>query len=227
MGTKHIYYTAFGETKTAHSWVKDPRCLIGSTRLYQTLRSGVPIEKALSMPMRVWLRLEERIAMLDESQLEKYDGWLSRNPDASHERKTHRIIRIMNPERTKINTENYRVKHWDKKLKNQREWRKSNPERARFHELNRERRLHATPKELIPSNQALADWKKLYGQSCCYCGTTGKLSLEHIIPISRGGLHTLSNILWACRSCNSSKGNDTFIIWLWKKCNKSIHNNEN
>jgi len=227
MGTKHIYYTAFGETKTAHSWVKDPRCLIGSTRLYQTLRSGVPIEKALSMPMRVWLRLEERIAMLDESQLEKYDGWLSRNPDASHERKTHRIIRIMNPERVRAESHRYQINNREKRADNQRIWRDKNPDKVRAYDWARERRLNNTPEELKPSFEDLLAWKELYGQSCCYCGTTENLTLEHIVPISKGGLHMLDNILWACGSCNSSKHDETFIIWLWKKCNKSIHNNEN
>lgn len=42
---------------------------------------------------------------------------------------------------------------------------------------------------------------------CCYCGKRrkGKLTQDHITPFSRGGSHTLHNIIGACLSCNSKK----------------------
>lgn len=46
------------------------------------------------------------------------------------------------------------------------------------------------------------------GENCYLCGELLKvedMTLEHLIPISRNGLHKMENIKIACKSCNSSK----------------------
>lgn len=40
---------------------------------------------------------------------------------------------------------------------------------------------------------------------CRYCGGVAN-SIDHVIPVSLGGEHTVENIVQACTSCNSSKG---------------------
>lgn len=54
------------------------------------------------------------------------------------------------------------------------------------------------------------DWKSIknqFNQSCAYCGCPDcKLTMDHVIPVSRGGQNTKDNIVPACRSCNSKKG---------------------
>lgn len=43
--------------------------------------------------------------------------------------------------------------------------------------------------------------------TCQYCGTShGDLTLDHVIPRSRGGPHTWENLVTACRTCNHRKG---------------------
>ena len=43
--------------------------------------------------------------------------------------------------------------------------------------------------------------------TCQYCGRrTGDLTLDHVVPRSRGGPHTWENLASACRSCNHRKG---------------------
>jgi hypothetical protein len=41
---------------------------------------------------------------------------------------------------------------------------------------------------------------------CIYCGATGSLTVEHMLPLSRGGPDHPDNAVWACPNCNSSKG---------------------
>lgn len=54
-----------------------------------------------------------------------------------------------------------------------------------------------------------AEWielKKLYGNRCASCGNSGRLTKDHILPVSRGGTDDITNIQPLCASCNSSKG---------------------
>jgi len=57
------------------------------------------------------------------------------------------------------------------------------------------------------------DLRRLYSQPCTSCGTKENLSIDHIIPLSRGGSHSIGNMMTLCRSCNSSKGNKTIVEW--------------
>ena len=43
--------------------------------------------------------------------------------------------------------------------------------------------------------------------SCQYCGSTRNLTIDHIIPKCRGGEDTWENLVVACSSCNTKKGN--------------------
>lgn len=47
--------------------------------------------------------------------------------------------------------------------------------------------------------------RRMYKYRCAYCGRKKPLTQDHITPVSKGGEHTLTNIVPACRSCNSSK----------------------
>ena len=44
---------------------------------------------------------------------------------------------------------------------------------------------------------------------CQYCGTRRDLTLDHMIPSSRGGQHTWTNLVTACKRCNAKKGDYT------------------
>ncbi len=44
------------------------------------------------------------------------------------------------------------------------------------------------------------------GNRCQYCGTTGKLTLDHVVPRSRGGNSVWENIVASCAPCNLRKG---------------------
>ena len=44
---------------------------------------------------------------------------------------------------------------------------------------------------------------------CGYCGSKNNLTIDHIIPKSRGGLNTWDNLVTSCFRCNSIKDNKT------------------
>ncbi|WP_235204179.1 HNH endonuclease [Deinococcus sp. RL] len=45
--------------------------------------------------------------------------------------------------------------------------------------------------------------------TCQYCGSSQDLTLDHVLPRSRGGRHSWDNVTTACRPCNQRKGNRT------------------
>jgi len=49
---------------------------------------------------------------------------------------------------------------------------------------------------------------------CIYCGAKDGLSVDHLIPRSRGGPNIGDNAVQACRSCNSSKGGKGVYEWF-------------
>lgn len=60
----------------------------------------------------------------------------------------------------------------------------------------------------------LVQWEKIkarYWFRCAYCGKKRRLTMDHVTPLTLGGLHVAKNIVPACQSCNSRKRNK---IWL-------------
>jgi 5-methylcytosine-specific restriction endonuclease McrA len=43
------------------------------------------------------------------------------------------------------------------------------------------------------------------GHVCQYCGSTKNLTIDHVIPRSKGGPHSWDNVVTACATCNSRK----------------------
>lgn len=44
-------------------------------------------------------------------------------------------------------------------------------------------------------------------KKCVKCKTTKNLTIDHIIPLSKGGLDLVPNFQTMCKSCNIKKGN--------------------
>jgi len=63
-------------------------------------------------------------------------------------------------------------------------------------------------------------WKNIIAQGKChYCQKSilpSNLTMDHIVPLARGGRSTKGNIVAACKACNQSKKLDTpaeQILW--------------
>lgn len=85
-------------------------------------------------------------------------------------------------------------------------WRAANPDKAVLQVQKRRALKHNAPiNDLTP-----AQWQNIqaaYKHCCAYCGKrgNGKLTQDHITPLSKGGSHTMHNVIPACSSCNSKK----------------------
>jgi 5-methylcytosine-specific restriction endonuclease McrA len=90
-----------------------------------------------------------------------------------------------------------------------RDWAKANPEKIRAQTERRRIRKLENTEYLITEKE----YKKLYSKPCVYCGSNKKITIDHVIPVSRGGVHGVGNLVPACLSCNSSKRDKTIMEW--------------
>jgi 5-methylcytosine-specific restriction endonuclease McrA len=107
-----------------------------------------------------------------------------------------------------------------------REWRKKNPDGAKActarYRWKHHKYLQQTRwmRDCWPTGLTAAEWKMLkqqYGYRCAYCGKRKALTIDHIVPLCRGGTHEVSNILPACFLCNCSKQGYLLGPWLKSK----------
>lgn len=55
---------------------------------------------------------------------------------------------------------------------------------------------------------------EVHGKYCTYClDTRGPFAIDHIIPVTKGGSNHRENLVPACQSCNTLKGNKSWGEW--------------
>lgn len=82
------------------------------------------------------------------------------------------------------------------------------------HKQRRRAALSARSADLGISARSL---RERDGDNCCYCGRLMRFdrpapqsewaTIEHLVPVSKGGSHTWDNVRLACKGCNSRQGN--------------------
>jgi 5-methylcytosine-specific restriction endonuclease McrA len=84
-------------------------------------------------------------------------------------------------------------------------WRAANADATRAQASRRRARKRDAP----VNDLTAAEWSQIqaaYGYRCAYCGAKPhELTQDHVVPLSRGGGHTASNVVPACRPCNGRK----------------------
>ena len=69
--------------------------------------------------------------------------------------------------------------------------------------------IYSTPNR--PSISPCHRKKILSRGSCVYCGSTSQLTVDHVIPLCRGGTHGIENYQCLCWPCNRKK-------WMHLEC---------
>lgn len=86
-------------------------------------------------------------------------------------------------------------------------WKQNNPERDR---LRAKRGFHARRAKLLSGGTFTNEqWLSLcnkYGNTCLCCAKQKPLTIDHVIPVSKGGANTIDNLQPLCMTCNLRKG---------------------
>jgi len=143
----------------------------------------------------------------NKKRIKKYQkGWgkkyysIPKNKEhkKEYQREYHKKYRLIpkNKERKKQASKKYKKNNPDKVLKSKAE-RRSLEVRACTIEFTKEQYF---------------DRMSVFGFRCAYCGGPWEHD-DHVIPLSKGGLHILANLRPACAHCNCSKGNKLLSEW--------------
>ncbi len=114
--------------------------------------------------------------------------------------------------------EQYRNENYEIIFQAQRDYVEANRELTRFRARARKARKRANGIYQIGIQEEL----KLRAKPCFYCGSLEEIQLDHVVPVSRGGVHSIGNLVPACRPCNSSK--NKWFITEWKKIKRDKAN---
>jgi 5-methylcytosine-specific restriction endonuclease McrA len=163
------------------------------------------------------------------------NAWREKNPKAvaqiharSRKRRADKILeeqrawRERNKEYVQQRWAKYYAKNADRLKKRASEYGKENrAKRTEFTRLKRladpmPHRMEARRRKALKrgadstaSRLTAAEWRAIvayFNGHCAYCiRPFDNLTVEHMTPLSRGGLHSVENVVPACASCNSRK----------------------
>jgi 5-methylcytosine-specific restriction endonuclease McrA len=148
-------------------------------------------EAARAIAARCYEKNKDRINRLNR---EKYAA----DPTAINQK--NKAWRIANPDY--VDRRRARSIEWA------RTWVRNNPEEARALNLRKAHRRRARLNGSSDNYTAeeLANLRAKAGGKCALCNAHRTLTVDHIVPLSRGGSNGIRNIQFLCRRCNSSKG---------------------
>jgi 5-methylcytosine-specific restriction endonuclease McrA len=116
---------------------------------------------------------------------------------------------LTKPERL-LESRNYRLANAEVVKEKAKKYFAENKELVRHHAKLRRVRKKTNGVFLV----TLKEQKRLYSQPCFYCGSLDSIQLDHVVPLSRGGTHSIGNLVPACAYCNNQK--NKWFITEWR-----------
>ena len=145
---------------------------------------------------------------------------------------TNAAYREANKDNLRLRSKEWREAHPEQDYRIHRKWKQANPAACRasdhrryyanldYYRVLNNIRTHAR-RVIIRTergNYTPAEWqaiKERQGFRCLMCGKQEpeiKLTVDHVIPIIKGGLNTADNLAGLCKPCNSKKGTKTLDL---------------
>lgn len=94
------------------------------------------------------------------------------------------------------------------------------PERREAHRLNAryQKAKRKAAKEATVDPITREEWREIkasYLGLCVYCHKSlQRATMDHVVPLNRGGDHSGSNVVPSCRRCNRAKSDKPLVVFL-------------
>lgn len=149
-----------------------------------------------------------------KERLDYQQVWKANNRE--YVRKREAQYRKDKPELIAAKEKRYRERHPEKLQEKGRNYRRARPEYF-LSKVQERRALEVSGGDGTVTAELLRILLDQQEGKCGYCRAELKEKhLDHIVPLTRGGLHTANNVHWTCPKCNQSKGNKLEEDWLRK-----------
>lgn len=153
-------------------------------------------------------RVHYRAADYQAKRAERQEQMQAYRSDPGNREKakaTSRAWREANPERAVAASRAWYQANRATALDYRTAYRQANRDQVRINNAKRKKRM-ATVAVSDLTVQQWQDIKAAWDHRCAYCGDTPEnLTMDHYLPIVKGGNHTASNIVPACMTCNCKK----------------------
>jgi len=94
-------------------------------------------------------------------------------------------------------------------LKYQLDYARANREKVRAYGRNYRSRKSNTEVYKVTDKDCL----RIKNLPCVVCGARENIQLDHVIPVSKNGNHSIGNLQPLCKPCNTSKADKYMIEW--------------
>lgn len=123
-------------------------------------------------------------------------------------RATTASYRAQNPQRVRLSQEQYRADPENQRIARERAkaFRLANPERRSEYERRRRAVKKSSRSVGFITPQMLASKIAYWAERCWICLAPWE-QIDHVKPLSKGGLHVLANLRPICADCNNRKSN--------------------
>jgi len=156
------------------------------------------------------------------TQAERTKRWREKHPERA--KQVQQSYNERHPERRKEIVRAYYKRNTASENARAIAWRNANLEKSREHRRkshykNYEKDIFRMAVRRSKEKEFLVidkDKRRIMSKPCAHCGSNQNLHLDHIIPLARGGNHSVGNLQMLCARCNHSKNAKVMTEWrMW------------
>ncbi len=152
-----------------------------------------------------------RIANIEKLKFKRAE-YVAREEFIKEERDRRRKLREIEPDRIKADKRREYLENIERYRESARVYRESDRGKVIATEASaRYRSKREDASDGTVTEESIVLLKEIQEFKCAYCLTDltkldkSKVHLDHVYPISKGGLHSITNVVWSCATCNLRK----------------------